>query len=59
MKTITPEQTALIPICREKWRQIGLSMLKIDNNIDIEPIYLLNMIIKHPGYKPPDSSVQK
>ena len=27
---ITPEQTALIPVYREKWRQIGLSIAPID-----------------------------
>ena len=30
MIAITPEQTALIPIYREKWRQIGLSIKPID-----------------------------
>jgi len=30
MITLTPEQTALIPIYREKWRQIGLSTKPID-----------------------------
>ncbi|NQE34462.1 DUF6745 domain-containing protein [Microcoleus asticus] len=30
MMAITPEQTALIPIYREKWRQIGLSIKPVD-----------------------------
>ena len=29
---ITPEQTALIPVYREKWRQIGLSIAPIDRS---------------------------
>jgi hypothetical protein len=30
MITLTPEQTAIIPVYREKWRQIGLSTKPID-----------------------------
>ncbi|MEG4838435.1 hypothetical protein [Microcoleus sp. B9-D4] len=32
MIAITPEQTALIPIYREQWRQIGLSIAQIDRS---------------------------
>lgn len=33
MRKLTPEQTAIIPIYREKWRQIGLSAKPIDRPI--------------------------
>jgi len=45
---LTPEQTALIPIYREKWRQIGLSIEPIDRPIATAAINSAYNIIGFP-----------
>ncbi|MEG4575641.1 hypothetical protein QUA56_23645 [Microcoleus sp. N3A4] len=49
MIAITPEQTALIPIYREKWRQIGLSIAPIDRPQATAAIHTAYNIIGFPA----------
>ena len=49
MTTITPEEIALIPIYREKWRQIGLSTQPIDRPIATAAIHAAYNIIDFPA----------
>ncbi|MEG4505926.1 hypothetical protein QUA81_19920 [Microcoleus sp. F6_B4] len=45
---MTPEQTALIPICHEKWRQIGLSIKPVDRPQATAAIHTAYNIIGFP-----------
>lgn len=51
INSLTPEQKALIPIYREKWRNIALSTTRIDQTKSIEAI---NAVYKFLGYTEPE-----
>ncbi len=42
---LTPEQEALIPVYREKWKKIALSTERIDRNKAAEAVELLYYLI--------------